>query len=191
MELFYLTSKKIYLPNCCPFEQKGKYLKYFIEGEGWKQTTSFKKADGIILPDKWDGNITWLQIAKWWDQYGIEVANVYAESKTAGIVSRQTANGLGIIWRTIKNYVPKKFDENFFNCLTPDYMMACFGFFLFSVPDTDDKFSSLDSDYNNKECSYKGKRCSMREYVRQKWGESYVKMILALIQRKIIGFAND
>lgn len=185
MELYYLPTKRLYLPNCYPVEQNGKKLKYFIYGEGWKQTTSFKRVEGISLPDKWDSNITWLQIAKWWDQYGIEVANVYAEKKTAGIVSRQTARGVGIIWRTIKKLAPENFDEAFFNCLSADYMMACFGLFLFDLTKTDGNFSLLDNEYKSNECTYKRKTCSMMEYVQQKWGCNYFQMIEALIQKPL------
>lgn len=158
---------------------KNGSFEYFVSGEGWKKTKKFTVVDGVELPERWDKNLTWLDVARLYDQYGIEVANVYAECMTAGIVSKQTARGYGLIYGKIKHLIDENFDSKFFELLRCDYMLSCFGLFLLGIIGLDDKFGKMDSEYNPSDVKYKGKDCSMRQYVLQKYGQKYVDIIEA------------
>lgn len=41
----------------------------------------------------------------------------------------------------------------------------------------DDEFSKRDSDYNGRECTYKGKSVSLAEYIEIKYGEEAFKFV--------------
>lgn len=173
-----IKTKDYYLPHCWPCEIKpnGK-LEYFIMGKGWQKTKSFKIVEGVDLPDN-RSELSWLEIAVLFDKYGLEVANVYAERKTAGIVSRQTAIGYGKIYAAIKDIVNvDEVDNNFFECLSFDYMSSCFGLFIFDIVATDKKLASKDKDYDHVNATYKGERISMRDYVRLKYSRKAVELI--------------
>lgn len=172
----------IYLPNCYPSEvDKNGVLEYFIKGHGWKKTKKYKIIEGVDLPDR-SSILSWLDIAILFDKYGMEVANQYADNKTAGIISRDTVMKYGTIYRLIKQELPENFDPLFFDCLTLDYMCALFGLFLFDISETDKKLSQIDRYYNNVKCTYKGKpTVSMKEYIDLKYGPAYSKIIDILI----------
>ena len=145
-----------YLLNRYPNEIKNDTLKYFHKG--WKSTkTGFKIVEGVNMPDVWDEAVTWLDVAKFYDQYGLEVANQYAENKTAGIVSKQTAIGYGKIYSKIKHLVDDTFDAGFFELLRCDYMLSCFGVYLFDIVALDAAFEKLETlipDYRFKDGSH-------------------------------------
>lgn len=145
-------------------------------GEGWKKTKAYQIVEGVAIPDKWSG-ISWLEIAQYYDEYGIEVAALYADTKTAGIVARQTAQCYGKIYQTIKDLIPPNFDNAFFECLSVDHYFACLGYIMFDIISTDNKLAKIDNDYNNKLATYKGVPCSMHEYIKEKYGVAYVEII--------------
>lgn len=183
-----LKVKDLYLPHCYPFEiKKNRQLEYFIYGQGWKKTKTYKIVEGVELPEKW-AELHPLDIAILFDKYGIEVANIYAERKTAGIDSRQYAKSYGYIYRNIKDILPEDFDRDFFTCLKVMWEPACFGLFVFDICETDNAFGEIDKKYRPMEISYinqKGedmKSVSMHQYVEMKYGEPYVKIIEALIK---------
>lgn len=179
MRLF--KTKDLFLPECCPTEIKKDTLHYFIYGKGYQKTKRFEITD-ITLPDKWS-KLSWYDIAILYDKYGIEVANVYAENKTAGIVSRQTAKGYGLLYQAIKDIIPENFNTDFFNCLACDYILSCFGIFILDIVATDNKLASIDNDYNAINCSYITQagelinKVSMKKYVLKKYGQPYVDII--------------
>jgi hypothetical protein len=181
MKLHYIKSKKLYLPDCYPYEVNKKgVLEYFIYGEGWKKTKSFTVVPDVELPDKWS-ELSWLQITEYMDLYGIEVANTYAETKTAGIVSRQTVYGYHFIYKQIKHLAP--FDAVFFECLKVDYFLACIGTGFFDIVATDKALSDVDKEYNGTECIFRTeKNVSMNNYVQQKYGDKAVQIIDTLIK---------
>ena len=137
---FKANKQTVLVPDCYPFKIKNGVLEHFTRsiGGGWKKTKSYKIVEDVELPDKWDKSITWLDVAKFYDQYGIEVANVYADRLTAGIVARQTATGYGKIYGAIKHLIPDNFDVRFFELLRCEYMLSCFGMFLFDIVGMDD-----------------------------------------------------
>lgn len=141
--------------------------------------------EGVELPERWDPNITWLDIAKLFDQYGIEVANCFAECKTAGIVSRQTAKAYGKIYQAVKD-LPGLTNALFEN-LCFDFMFSSFGLFTFDVMATDQRLSDNDPDYSSENCTYKGEPCSMQEYVAIRFGQEAVNIIRTLCDQPILG----
>lgn len=154
-------------------------LEYFIKGKGWVKTKSFRVLPDAELPDRWD-NVSWLEICKIHEKYGIEVSDEFAECKTAGIISRQTIYGKYSIYQKIKNIIPENFDS-FFEILSCDYLMSCFGMYFFDIIALDNALSKADKEYNNVEGTYKGEKISMNEYVKLKYGAEYVKIIDVLI----------
>ena len=184
MDLYYSKNRDLYVPNCYPFEisKDGKKVKGFIRGEGWKNFV-VKKVEGVELSDDtWD--MDWMYVAKLYTLYGIEVANVYASKMTAGIVSRQTAIGYGKVYEKLKELdIDSWMDKDFFKLLKCNYLMSCFGGFMFDIIRFDENLSVLDSDYDCNKCTYKGKNISTSDYVKLKFGEQYVKVIDLLIEK--------
>lgn len=181
MKVAYLKREKIHIPLNGMNEIKNGKLEYFKRGEGWKKTSSYEILD-IELPDRWT-KMSWFQIAKICDKYGIEVANEYADCKVAGIISRQTAHGYTIIYQKIKNIIPDNFDESFFELLKCDYMLSCVGVFSLDITALDEKFAQLDSEYNPNQCTYKGKEnVSLKDYVTEKYGKPYSDIIEACVK---------
>jgi len=149
-----------------------KQLEYFIQGEGYKKTVKFEVVGTIEFEKK-----SWYEIAKITDKYGLEVGYEFANMKTAGIIARQTARGYCAIYRKIKDIIPEDFNEDFFDCLKTTYTLACIGCDSFDIGDTDEALGRLDPEYNDAECTYKGKIVSMREYVTEKYGKIYAVII--------------
>jgi hypothetical protein len=56
-------------------------------------------------------------------------------------------------------------------------MMAATCIVQLDIIALDEKLSANDSEYNNSECTYKGKACSMKEYINRKFGERAVELI--------------
>ena len=156
-------------------EVKNGTFQYFTQGEGWKKTKRFEIMP-VQMPGRWDVK-SWLEIAKICDQYGIDVAEVYANALTAGIVARQTARGYHFIYSKIKHLIDENFNPEFFELLRCDYMLACFGLFAIDIVGLDQTFSKIDADYDAEKATYQGRPCSMREYVQIKYGDKYVEVI--------------
>jgi len=145
--------------------------------KGWKKTKKFSIVPGVDLPDRWDKSLNWLFVARMFDEYGIEVAERYANCMTAGIVARQTAYGYGMIYRKIKDLVTDDFDPKFFELLRCDYYLSCLGLFTFDIVGLDETFGKMDPEYLPAKSLYKNQKCSMKEYVLQKFGPLYVEVI--------------
>lgn len=50
------------------------------------------------------------------------------------------------------------------------------------ILELDDMLSKTNPDYNNKECMYKEESCSMKDYVRGRYGERASEIISMLLQ---------
>jgi hypothetical protein len=178
MELLH-NKKYGYFPNKYPnsIKKNGK-IEVFIPGEGYK-TVSGGLVQDIKLPDKWDESLTWFDIAKYGNKYGINVAEYYAVGKTAGIVARQTAKGYIFMYEKIKDLINEQtFDKSFFNLLRWDYMLSCYGYFMFDILGFDKALVKIDPEYNDLECTYKGKTdYSMNKYITEKYGIEYTDII--------------
>lgn len=172
-EVFPLT-----FPNSIEYKDgKKPKLEYFKRGEGYKKTVVFEVLNET-LPNR-TNTISWLDIAKLTTKYGIEVGEYLAEGKVAGIIARQSAKGFATIYNKIKDIIPENFDPVFFENMKCDYIMSCFGMFSFDIVAFDKWLTTNDPDYSGDECTYKGKKCSMRQYIELKYGEDYVKIVEA------------
>ena len=160
-------------------------FKYFIRGKGWKKTKKFKVIE-TDLPQLWDENTTWFKVAKIGDEWGIEVAESYAECKTAGIVARQTAMGKMEMYNRIKDHLPENFNPDFFELLRCNYKSACFGLYTFDIVSFDGILEETVKDYNVREATYKGKPASCRDVVRGEYGQEYVDLINLLLDKVIL-----
>ena len=181
MELIaYGKKRDSFLLNCFPQTIKNGVLTYFIYSKGYLKTKAFNIVNGITLPERYD-KLSWLDICKIHEKYGIEVSNNYAECKTAGLVSRQTILGKYKIYSIIKDILPEN-DDSFFDLLKCEYFGSCFGLFSFDIIGTDDNLSKNDKEYDNVKCTYKGKEnVSMNEYISEKYGFEYNKIIDKLL----------
>jgi len=179
MKIIKIKKTGMFFPLAFPQEIKNNKLNYFIQGEGYKKTTQFEILSDEF-PEKWDA-LSWLDIAKLSDTYGLEVGAYYADCKVAGIIARQTANGYMITYKKIKDIIPENFDTVFFECLRNDYMCACYGLYLFDIIATDNALSAINPDYDAINCTYKNKKCSMSEYVELYYGIDYKKIIDRLL----------
>jgi hypothetical protein len=83
-------------------------------------------------------------VAKFYDKYGIEVADRYASNKTAGIISRQTAIGYGKIYEKIKGVIDENFNPVFFEMMRCDYKLSCVGLYLFDIVGADKSFEEFE-----------------------------------------------
>lgn len=193
MKVISLQKGTLFLPLGFPNEinKEGNTLKYFVRGEGYKKTKSFKVLEGVELPDRW-AKLSWLDVCKIYDQYGLEVANVYSECKVAGIISKQTIIGKYQMYKIIKDILPVNFDSDFFDILRCDYLPSCFGLFMFDITGVDKAFSEADKEYDCENCTYQGREnVSMKQYVELKYGSEYVKIIEALIPMAVDRNGNE
>lgn len=182
MKVYEIKRKEgiLYVPNSWTTEiLKSGTLKYFIHGEGYLKTKSFRLLPDVELPDRWS-KMSWLEICKIHEKYGIEISNEYADCKVAGIISRQTIKGKYSLYQKIKDIIPENF-ESFFEILPCDYMLSCFGIYFFDIIALDKILSKLDSDYNDEHATYLGQSISMCEYITLKYGSEYTKVIKTLI----------
>lgn len=179
MEVISINKGKTFLLNRWPNVIKKDQLTYFIYGEGYKKTKSFKVLPDVSLPDRRE-KLSWLELCKIHDQYGIEVSSVYAECKTAGIIARQTIKGYYAMYSKIKDIIPDNFDE-FFDLLRVDYMLSCFGMYSFDIVRFDSNMDQIDPDYDSVNCKYMDKECSISEYIRIKYGDLYCTIIDRLL----------
>ena len=160
-------------------DKNGKLrLEYFVKGKGYKKTVKFEEIADIEFK-----NVSWFEVAKITDKYGLNVGAEFAELKTAGIVARQRARGHCAIYRTIKDIIPENFNEDFFDCLNCTYTVACMGVDDFDIGTTDDNLAVIDPEYDSLECTYKGKQISLDDYVTEKYGKEYSEIIERLIHK--------
>ncbi len=175
----YKTKNNGYFLDRYPVEIKGKKLSFFIRGEGYKKD-SFEITD-IEMPELHDKSLTWFDIAKIGYQYGIHVAEVYADARVSGIIARQTAYGYMKMYSKIKDIINEDtFHKPFFDLLRCDYMLSYFGMYTLDIIRLDETLGKLDPEYDNINCLYRGEKCSMAEYIEVKMGLEYRKVIDAL-----------
>ena len=179
MKLLRLKKSNVYLLDGFPQSVKNGVLTYFIMGQGYKKTKAFEYVEGVEMPERWSKVINWLFVAKVFDQYGIEVAERYADCLTAGIVARQSARGYGLIYQKIKHLIDGNFNPEFFALMRCDYMLSCYGLFMLDIVGMDTAMGKIDPDYIPEQSKYKGRECSMKEYVTIKYGEQYARIIEA------------
>lgn len=183
MEIFKIKTPDgfEYRMNHFPQSVKNGKLEYWTQGEGYKKTKRFEIIE-VNLPDRRDF-VSWLQICKICLDFGIEVANEYAEQKTAGIVSRLfTRSRLGLYGKA-KYYLEKIEDADLFfeNFIRPDYWLSLGGIWSLDVFYLDSMLAKYDSNYDKDNALYCGNPCSMKEYMLKKFSENHVKVIELMI----------
>lgn len=154
---------------------KNGQLKYFIYGQGYKKSKSFELIEVDLQPKK-DA----LYIGEVASTYGNDIASYLCEH-AFGCCQLSAQN-----WTPFFRYVYKIAKENFneeeFDKISRDVVNNFRGFF--GILDTSflgEALSKLDSDYNDKECSYKGRNVSLAEYIEEKYGEPAVRLIKLLL----------
>lgn len=144
---------------------KSGQLKYFVYGQGYKRTKRFELIDVDLQPKQdalYIGDVAW--------NYGDDIASYLCEH-AFGCCTFSAQN-----WTPYFRYVYKIAKENFnedeFDNISRDVVNNFRSFFgILDTPFLDKALSRLDSDYDYDECSYKGKKVSMSEYVQEKYGE--------------------
>ena len=183
MELFEIKTKTgmIYKMNRFPQEVKNDTLQYFVYGEGYKKTKRFNRIVANI--PELNEELSWLEICKIHEVYGIDVSNEYAEQKTAGFISKRTVLSKYWMYSKIKDILNTiENSEWFFNLLSCDHTLSMFGIYSFDIIELDKVLNRLDSEYDNINCLYKGKNVSMSEYIDLKYGKQYTEMIDRLLE---------
>lgn len=172
----------VFVPHHFPsnITNNGKSLSYWIYGEGHKRTNSFEIMDEK-LPDKW-ARLPWLDIMYIHEKYGINVSEEYANRKVAGIVARQNVRSRYALFEKIKQLLDSEKDREFFELLKTDYMLSCFGCYTIDIVATDDEMSKADPEYDSENATYKGETCSMKQYVKRKFGERRQKIFNTLLK---------
>ena len=175
-------SGDIFVPHRFPqsIKNQGKSLSYFIYGEGYKRTNSFEITKEV-LPDRWSG-LSWLDIMFIHEKYGINVSVEYADTKVAGIVARSNVYSRYNLFLKIKHLINKDEDRYFFELLKPDSMLSYFGCYTMDIVATDNEMSKADPEYDAEKATYMNNPCSMKEYVRIKFGNRHMEIIEALLK---------
>jgi hypothetical protein len=158
-------------------------LDYWIRGIGHKKTKKFELI--AELPERWAGSdMSWMQVAAYTDQYGLNIGEGYADCKTAGIIARQTAAGYCEIYKKCKHLL-KPEHEKFFAMLRCDYMLSCVGVYLLDIIRLDEALAEADGEYNHSEATHQGSSISMSDYVKVKFGQEYVDIINACTEHTL------
>jgi hypothetical protein len=152
------------------------YLKYFIYGQGYKRTKRFELID-VDLQPKQDA----LYIGEVALTYGNDIASYLCEH-AFGCCTISAQN-----WTPFFRYVyiiaKENFNEEEFDKISRDVVnniRHTFG--MLDVIFLDEALSRMDSDYDCNECAYKGKEISMKEYIREKYGEPTMRLIKLLLR---------
>lgn len=172
--------ENVFVPHCFPSKitNNGKTLKYWIRGEGHKKTNSFDILPEE-LPDRW--GLSWLDIMYIHEKYGINVSEVYAGCKVAGIVARQNVYSRYALFQKARHLLNLETDREFFELIKTEYLSSCFGLYMIDIVATDKELSKTDPEYDSENATYRGETCPQEEYVRRKFGERYVAIVNAMI----------
>lgn len=160
-----VEGQDLFLPlgNSSMNEIKGTSFHFFYEG--WKKV-SIKKCEVVAeLPD---GEISWLEISKATNQYGLEIGEYYANRKVAGFRARRTANGFTYIYRKVKHLIDDSFDPKFFDMLECDGRMLCMGIPMIDIFELERKLKVDDND-------------SMEDHLIANYGQVYADIVRAAL----------
>lgn len=172
----------VYVPHRFPSDitNDGKTLKYFIRGEGHKQTKAFEILEEE-LPDKWD-RLSWLDIMHIHEKYGINISSIYADTKVPGLVARENVRSRYALFEKARHLLDPEKDRELFELIKPESMLSYFGMYMLDIVATDKALSKADSEYDSENATYRGNPCSIEDYVRIKFGDRGVEIINALIK---------
>lgn len=170
---------KEYCPLCFPQSIKGETLEYFKQGEGYKKTKKYRILEDTI-PDKWTP-LTWLEIVQIHDKYGINCSVLHSECKVAGIVAERHVLARYNLYMKAKHLI-KPIDADFFEILPIDGLLATFGLYSLDTIALDKKLSEIDPEYDDLNCTYNGKTCSLARYILVKYGARCKFIIDAMLK---------
>jgi hypothetical protein len=170
---------KEYYPLSFPQSIRGETLEYHKRGEGYKKTKKYRVLEDAI-PDRWTP-LTWLEIIQIHDKYGLNCSLLHAECKVAGIVAERNVLARYHLFTKAKHLL-KPADADFFEILPTDSRLAIFGLYSLDVPALDKRLSAADPEYDDLNCTYKGKTCSLATYILTKYGARRKLIIDAMLQ---------
>lgn len=169
----------LFLPHTFPHEVKGQSFEYFISGEGYKKTKAFEILNEEI-PERWS-RLSWLEIMYIYEKYGRYCSLIYAETKCAGYVALENLLSRYSLFQKAKHLLCRKTDAAFFELIKTDGILSWLGMYQIDITTMDDELGKRDSEYQPELALYQGKPCSMDGYIRQKFGERYVRLMNAMM----------
>lgn len=177
MQIVKIKRKKeiLFFPLTYINEIKGQYFVYFMDGEGYKKTKVFEVLKEEI-PDRWS-EPSWLEIMYIHEKYGIYCASAYVNSDIKEIRVRY------LIFQKAKHLLSIDTDVEFFELIRLDYFLVSLGIPSVDILKMDEEFGKRDSEYNPDLALYRGKPCSVEEYVKQKFGERYAQIMRAVMKK--------
>jgi len=170
---------KEYYPLCFPQSIEGETLEYFKRGEGYKKTKKYRVLEDVI-PDRWTP-LKWLEIVQIHDKYGINCSVLHSECKVAGIVAESNVLARYNLFMKAKHLI-KPVDADFFEILPIDGLLAAFGLYSLDPVILGKKLSKTDPEYDDLNCTYKGKTCSLAKYILIKYGARCNLIIDAMLK---------
>lgn len=181
MQIVRVKRKKenLFLPLTFPQKIVGKKFTYFIYGEGYVRTSSYEMQEEE-LPDEWT-ELTWLDIMYIHEKYGVFCSEVYAKNKCAGIIAKDATLSRFFLFKKVKHLIVRETDTSFFELVLPDYLLSCFGVYTLDIVEMDNRFGKSDSEYRPDLTTYRGKPCSMADYIKIKFGERFAQIVKAMI----------
>ena len=186
VELFKLYNGNYYLKwsTKCSIVKGGKVEYYDTVCDTWKRT---KKFSVITVPyneiyiDE-NSDLSWYHICTLADKYSESLGLDLAFTMAAGIVAGNLFKCHFTIYKKIKNLIPSNFNIHFFDVLTCNPTLMHVGMISFDIVWIDKAFSLMDRDYDNEKATYKGKSCSMNDYINKKYGVKYSNIVNLLIK---------
>lgn len=150
-------------------------LKYFLYGQGYKKTRRYELINVDLEPKKdalYIGEVAW--------NYGDGIASDLCED-AFGCCTISARN-----WTPYFKHVYKVASDNFTKEIVDSLPMEIVNNLrhfigLLDVTFLDDALSRIDSEYDNVNCTYKGKEISMKEYIKEKYGEAAMRLVSLLL----------
>lgn len=152
----------------------------------WHITKKFKQIN--IPPDeiKQDyGEMSWLEICYLASKYSIELGEDLSVYKVAIYAALRMFYGYYANYKKLVDMINPKNqqDRDFFEMMRCDSKLAFFQVYSLDVIDMDNMFDKMDDDYDSNEATYKGRQCSMHDYVKIKYGIRYSWMIQKVLDQ--------
>lgn len=182
MKIVKIKRKKeiLYFPLSYPHEIVGQSFKYFITGEGYKKTKVFEILDEE-LPDNRNNTLSWLEIMYIHEKYGLSCSIIYAKSKCPACVATENTLYRYELFQKAKHLINRETDAEFFDMVQINCMLAKLDMYVIDLVSTDDELGKKDAKYKPKQALYHGKPCSINEYIKQKFGERYARIVDAML----------
>lgn len=165
--------------------KKQNFVEYYdTEQKKWRTTKRFSllKVPYNEIYNGTNMNMTWFHVCKLAEKYSKTLGVDLAYTMVAGIIAEDFFNCHYKIYEIIKDIIPPNFNERFFNSLTCNTMLMSVGYITLDTVAIDKNLASLDDDYDDDEATYKGKECSMKDYIDKRYGKPYSKIMNLLMK---------